>query len=90
MSKRQKESKPMSFSGISKRMTTRSYVREKSSILASNSSNVTSTEPSTLVDGYTYIETMFFKNRSESFAYFKHLNLFLLLLRHLFTYSLSV
>ena len=52
MSKRQIESKHMSFSDISKHMTTRSKVREKSSTSASNPPNVTNIERNTSVDGY--------------------------------------
>ena len=44
MSKRQKETKTMSISDISKRMTTRSQVREQSSTSAPNPPNVTNTE----------------------------------------------
>ena len=55
MSNRQNKSKPMSISDISKRMTTRSHVREQSSTSAPNPPKVTNTEPtnSITVDGYT-------------------------------------
>ena len=53
MSKRQKETKMMSFSDISKRMTTGSQVCEKSSTLVSNPSNVTGTEQTHWQTGYT-------------------------------------
>ena len=50
----QKESKFMSISDISKRMTTRSQAREQSSTSASNPLKVTNTEPTNItVDGYT-------------------------------------
>ena len=53
MSKGQKESKPMSISDISKRMTTRSRVREQSSTSAPNPPKVTNTEQTNItVDGY--------------------------------------
>ena len=53
MSNRQNKSKPMSISDISKRMTTRSHVREQSSTSAPNRPKVTNTEPTNImVDGY--------------------------------------
>ena len=44
MSNRQNKSKCMSISDLSKRMTTRSQVREQSSTSAPNPPNVTNTE----------------------------------------------
>ena len=54
MSKKQKESKPMPFSDISKRMTTKSQVREQTSTSAQNPPKATNTEPTNImVDGYS-------------------------------------
>ena len=62
MSKKQKESKPMSFSDISKRMTTRSQVREQSSTSAQKPPEVHNTEPlNSMVDGYRFYFTKFVK-----------------------------
>ena len=53
MSNRQNKSKPLSFSDLGKRMTTRSQIREQSSTSAQNPPKVTNTEPTnTMVDGY--------------------------------------
>ena len=54
MSNRQNNSRPMSTSDISKRMTGKSHVREKSSTSVPNRPKVTNTEPTnSTVDGYT-------------------------------------
>ena len=53
MSNRQNKSKPLSFSDLGKRMTTRSQIREQSSTSAQNPPKVTNTEPTNItVDGY--------------------------------------
>ena len=53
MSNRKNKSKPMSISDISKRMTTRSHVREQSSTSVPNPPKVSNTKPSNImVDGY--------------------------------------
>ena len=55
MSNIQKESKFMSISDISKRMTSRSQAREQSSTSAPNHPKVTNTEPTNImVDGYNF------------------------------------
>ena len=54
MSNRQNKSKPMSMSDISKRMITRSQIREQSSTSVPNPPKVTNTEPTNAtVDGYS-------------------------------------
>ena len=55
MSKGPKKKKLMSISYISKRMTTRSQVREKSSTSAPNSPKVIGTDPNITVDGYSFV-----------------------------------
>ena len=56
MSNRQNKSKPMSISDISKRMITRSQIREQSSTSVPNPPKVTNTEPTNnTVDGYNTI-----------------------------------
>ena len=61
MSNIQKESKFMSISDISKRMTTRSQAREQSSTSAPNPPKLTNTEPTNItVDGYTSPEDVVF------------------------------
>ena len=58
MSNRQHKSKPMCISDISKRMTTRSQIREQSSTSVPNPPKVTNTESINItVDGYTNILT---------------------------------
>ena len=54
MSNRQNKSKPLSFSDLGKRMTTRSQIREQSSTSVPNPPKVTNTEPTNImVDGYS-------------------------------------
>ena len=54
MSNRQNKSKPMSISDISKRMITRSQIREQSSTSVPNPPKVTNTEPiNTMIDSYS-------------------------------------
>ena len=56
MSNRQKKSKPMSISDISKRMTTKSHIRKQSSTSVPNPPKLTNTEPTNItVDGYSLI-----------------------------------
>ena len=57
MSNRQNKSKPMSMSDISKRMITRSQIREQSSTSVPNPPKVTNTEPTNItVDGYNGVQ----------------------------------
>ena len=59
MSNRQNKSKPMSISDISKRMITRSQIREQSSTSVPNPPKVTNTEPTNItVDGYSTLQTL--------------------------------